>query len=539
MIATLCGLTAARRVSVFETDCEHLVGGRFLTAAQRYGNHTAVVTRSRSLSYFAIADAALRVSSFLVQSPHFTVGCPVALLMGNSAEYLAGFYGILLAGGIAVPLPERIESSRLTQVLDDSEARIVLTTAQAASRQGVLADQQVASIDLEQFKISPKANVASATTSKDSPALILYTSGSSGRPKGVLLSHGNLLANTDSILQYLPIRQTDRALALLPFCHAYGNSVLQTHMLSGATLVLDGSTTFPNTIIDAIHQHRATSFAAVPEMYHGLIACSELGQRALPSLRYMTVAGGALRHDAALEMAELISPAQFFVMYGQTEATARLAYLPCQELERRPNSIGQAIPHVELQVQDRRGRAVRCGEMGELCARGSNVMLGYWRDERATARALKNGWLCTGDLATVDREGFFHLRGRRNDQVKIRGMKVAPGEIADVLSRRLPACQVAVVPFSLDNVTRLAVFLAPHQSAPELPSQIRRICRETLSRHEFPSHIEIVDRLPLTDSMKVDRYSLARRAAGQMDSRHNAAVGRSIAKPQMVMEERQ
>jgi acyl-CoA synthetase (AMP-forming)/AMP-acid ligase II len=430
-----------------------------------------------------------------------------------------------------------MESSRLAQVLKHSEARIVLTTAQVAGRQTAFRGHEIRHVDLADCSAKSTPGARIATTVERSPALILYTSGSSGKPKGVLLSHGNLLANTESIIGYLPIRQTDRALALLPFCHAYGNSVLQSHTLSGATLVVDGSTTFPNTVVEAMQRHHATSFAAVPELYYALISHSEIGRRTLPRLRYMTVAGGALGHDAALKMAELISPAQFYVMYGQTEATARLSYVPCHELKRRPNSIGKPIPHVELQVQDGDGRAVECGKIGELCARGPNVMLGYWKDDGATSRALKNGWLRTGDLATVDEEGFFYLQGRRNDQVKIRGMKVAPGEIADTLSRHLPDCQVVVVSFSLNNTKRLALFLAPHHRASDLAGRIGRICRETLARHEIPSYIEVVDRLPLTDSLKVDRYSLSHRAARQMRSRNAAAVAHSIEKDHVAREE--
>ena len=513
MITVFCGMKEPRNASVFDVDYGHNVGGRFLSAAHHWRDHAAIVTRSQSFSYSAVAGSAMRVASFLSQSSRFTLGSTVALLAGNSAEYLAGFYGTLLAGGVVVPLPERMERSRLAQVLDDSEASIVLATAEQVGCQGTFAGRRIERVDLANYPAIPAANVASTATLEDSPALILYTSGSSGRPKGVLLSHGNVIANTESILEYLPIRPTDRALALLPFCHAYGSSVVQTHMLSGATLVVDGSTTFPNTVVDALHRHAATSFAAVPEMYYALISCSELGRRTLPSLRYMTVAGGALRADAALEIAELISPAQFIVMYGQTEATARLAYLPYPELKRQAGSIGKPIPNVELQVQDEDGRAVSCGEIGELCARGSNVMLGYWKNDKATSRALKNGWLRTGDLANVDEEGFFHLAGRRNDQVKIRGMKVIPGEIADALSRRLPGCQIAVVPFSLDSVTRLALFLAPRHNVPDLSGRIRRVCQETLARHEFPSHIEIVERFPLTDSLKIDLHWLSTRAA--------------------------
>jgi acyl-CoA synthetase (AMP-forming)/AMP-acid ligase II len=444
--------------------------------------------------------------------------------MGNSAEYLAGFYGTLLAGGVVVPLSERLEATRLERVLEDSGASIVLTTPFAAERRPMFGGRRVEQVNLADSPADLTQLAAAAGVGWDSPAMILYTSGSSGRPKGVLLSHGNLLANTQSILEYLPIRPTDRALALLPFCHAYGNSVVQTHLLSGATLIVDGSATFPNTIVDAMDCHRVSSFAAVPELYYALMSCSELGRRPLPSLRYMTVAGGALRPDAAREVADLISPASFFVMYGQTEATARLAYLPCEQLRRRPNSIGKPIPGVELRVQDSEGRALPCGEVGELCARGSNVMLGYWKNDEATARVLENGWLRTGDLATVDEDGFFYVEGRRNDQVKIRGMLVTPGAIADALSRRLPGCRVVIVPFALNNIKRLALFAAPRQRVPNLLGRIEKVCQDTLPRHELPSYIEIVDRLPMTDSFKIDRHSLSQRATRRAPERTRSAT---------------
>ena len=158
--------------------------------------------------------------------------------------------------------------------------------------------------------------------------MIMFTSGSSGDPKGVMLSDANLLANTESILGYLPITQEDRAVALLPFYHAFGHSIMQTHLLAGATMIVDGNMAFPNTVIDALEHHRATSFSAVPEGYYSLLSMSDLRERELPHLRYMSVAGGALKPDSVVDVTRCIAPAEFYVMYGQTEASARLAYLP-------------------------------------------------------------------------------------------------------------------------------------------------------------------------------------------------------------------
>jgi len=326
-----------------------------------------------------------------------------------------------------------------------------------------------------------------------------------------MLSDANLLANASSITRYLPFGRDDRALALLPFCHAYGNSVMQTHLLTGATLVVDGSLAFPNTVLEALRRHRATSFAGVPETFHSLLSYSDLGKEPLPDLRYMTVAGGALEPQAALELAERVAPAQFYVMYGQSEATARLAYLPPDMLHTRPGSIGKAIPDVRLEVLDHRGRAVPPGQTGELCARGPNVMLGYWGDARATSSTIKGGWLHTGDVATVDRERYIYVQSRKDDLIKTQGLRIHPREIEDLVSRQFTGFRALVVPYRLHNTTRLALYLVSASEELQV-DEVRRFCLRTLPRPKVPSYIEVLDQVPLNASMKLDRQRLVRRA---------------------------
>ena len=346
-------------------------------------------------------------------------------------------------------------------------------------------------------------------------AMLLFTSGSSGMPKGVMFSHRNLLANADSILRALPISADDRTLAVLPFCHAFGNSILQTHILSGATLILDKALTFPAAIVEALREFAATSFSAVPEVYGMLLRYGRLGEYPLPALRYMTVAGGELNYTAAADIAARIAPASFFVMYGRSEATARLAALPAQQFHQRRGSIGRPISGVELAVMDETMRELPPGDIGMLCARGDNVMLGYWQDPDATADVLSgDGWLQTGDLAHRDDDGFYYLHGRANLLVKIQGHRVHPAEIESVVEANFPETSAVAIPMDRGEEKRFILFLAPRDRRPIDVAKIRSSCQRELPAYKVPVHYEVIDRFPLTSGYKVDRAALALLAPG-------------------------
>ena len=496
----------------------------FLEAVARRADHPAIEIGQAAFSYRAIASAAGRVATSL-QCQQISSRGRVVLLLPNGAQYLAAFYGALLAGGVAVPLPPQVEATRLSHVLDVCEAEFVLTTSEVISRRGTeLSSPQ----RIEEFLNGRHAAdkgwrdfTGGMNEAQADLAMILFTAGSTGEPKGVMLSHNNLLANARSILEYLPITPEDRALALLPFYHAFGNSVLQTHVLGGATLVVDGSAAFPLTVTEALRRHSITSFSAVPEVYHGLITRGDLGRSPLPALRYMTVAGGALAPCDVLEVARRIAPARFFVMYGQTEATARLTYLPPEEVAKHPDSIGRAIPGVSLRVADESGEVLPAGQIGELQARGPNVMLGYWRDPASTKAMIQDGWLRTGDLAVADEEGLLYLRGRWNALVKVQGIRVHPAEIEEVVARRWPECRPVVVPFQGSEATRLAMFLQAGRDSTMDIQAVRSLCLRELPRPKVPAHIEIVSELPLNAALKIDRQALIRRA--EAAAKDNAA----------------
>jgi long-chain acyl-CoA synthetase len=488
------------------------LGTAFFDVARSRGNYPAIATKTNALSYNWIVRAAGCVRDYLRARPSYATGARVALQLSNSPEYLAAFYGTLLADCVVVPLPVSLEEHRRRQILESCQPDLLITRVSDLNSQETQSTAETLSLSKEEdeeISYSPPRRQAQDL------AMLLFTSGSMGMPKGVMLSHQNLLANADSILRELPIHATDRALAVLPFCHAFGNSILQTHVLSGATLIIDRALTFPSSMVEALRELGATSFSAVPEVYGMLLKYGRLGEQPLPGLRYMTVAGGALRYDLAAQIESRIRPASFHVMYGQSEATARLSSLPPQELHTRPGSIGKPISGVELAVMDESNRELPTGSTGMLCARGANVMLGYWQDKTATAEVLGgDGWLRTGDLARRDDDGFFYLQGRANLLVKVQGHRVHPAEIEGLVEAEFPQTSAVAVPMTRGDEIRFILFLAPRDDRPIDVTKIRATCQRELPSYKQPLYYEVLERFPLTSGYKIDREALARLAPG-------------------------
>jgi long-chain acyl-CoA synthetase len=483
------------------------LGTCFSDVAESRLNHPAVATRASSFSYSWLARAANQVRRYLSSRPQHAAGTRVALQLPNSPEYVAAFYGTLLADCVVVPLPVSLEERRRIQILELAQPDVLISTP--ADFNAPQEHSTPSTLRLVE-KNDARDPLPPPQRQNHDLAMLLFTSGSMGTPKGVMLSHRNLLANADSILHELPIRADDRTLAVLPFCHAFGNSILQTHILRGATLLLDRGLAFPSSIVESLHDMEATSFSAVPEVYGMLLKYGRLGERPLPALRYMTVAGGELRHDLAEEIARRIKPASFHVMYGQSEATARLASLQPQQLPVRRGSIGRPISGVELAVMDESNRELAANAVGMLCARGENVMLGYWRDPAATADAISpDGWLRTGDLAHRDDDGYFFLHGRASLLIKIQGHRVHPAEIEGLVEAEFPQTAAIAIPTLRGDETRFVLFLAPRDGRSIDVEKIRATCQKELPPHKQPVHYEMIDQFPLTSGYKIDRAALA------------------------------
>ena len=358
-------------------------------------------------------------------------------------------------------------------------------------------------------------------------AAVLYTSGSTGRPHGVVQTFRNIESNTRSIVEYLSLTMADRALLTLPLYYCYGRSVLQTHLYAGASVFLDDRFAFPRVVLETMAAEACTGFAGIPQTFEILRKTSDLSSLSSPRLRYVTQAGGAMSDDTIAWARRAFAPAELFVMYGQTEATARLAYLPPDRAADKGGSIGMPIPGVELSVVDAAGRPLPDGETGELVARGDNVTPGYLDDPEATAAILHDGWLWTGDLATRDAEGFFYYRGRTKEILKIAGHRTSPVEIEQVVADHNDVHDVGVIG-AADPVSGEVpiAYVVMREDATASDADLRRFCQERLPAYAVPRAFVSVASLPRNEAGKLLRFEL-RNLASQRDAPGAAGEARA------------
>ena len=281
-------------------------------------------------------------------------------------------------------------------------------------------------------------------------AAVIYTSGSTGDPKGVTLTHGNMTFAADSIIEYLQMDESDRILCVLPLSFDYGLYQLLMSIRVGATLVLEPGFAFPGRVVQLLETHRITGLPGVPTLFQVLLSLRGLADREFPDLRFLTNTAAALHAPTVDAIRRTFPNARLYSMYGLTECK-RTTYLPPEQLEARPTSVGIPIPGTEVWIEDERGNVLGPGEVGELMIRGAHVMQGYWNDPEMTAARLRPGrwpWervLASGDLFRSDDEGYLYFVGRRDDLIKSGGEKIVPREIEDVLHSAPGVREAAVI----------------------------------------------------------------------------------------------
>jgi acyl-CoA synthetase (AMP-forming)/AMP-acid ligase II len=345
-------------------------------------------------------------------------------------------------------------------------------------------------------------------------AAVMYTSGSTGGPKGVTLTHGNLSFVTGSIVEYLEMSAADRVLCVMQLSFGYGLSQLLTCVRVGAALVLEAGIAFPGRVVQALEQHRITGLPGVPTIFQVLTSLRGLAERELPDLRFLTNAGASMPAATVAAVRRTFPNAKLYLMYGLTECI-RVSYLPPEQLDARPTSSGIAIPGTDAWVEGADGKPAEVDEVGELMVRGPHVMQGYWRDPERTAERMRPGrwpWepvIATGDLFRRDDQGFLHWVGRTDDLIKCRGEKVYPREIEEILHAAEGVQEAAVVGVP-DRLLGQAVHahVAPAAGQTVDEAEHRRLCAGQLEDHKVPQRVFVHDALPRTARGKLDRQAL-------------------------------
>jgi acyl-CoA synthetase (AMP-forming)/AMP-acid ligase II len=486
----------------------------------------ALVQREHRMRYRELWEGVGAVAS-LLRSQGLERGQRVGILMENCPEYAAIYYGVHAAGGAVVALNTESKARGSLACLRHSEASWLFADARhpelpAIARErgyrmklvtrGRARGEPIPQVTAswEEIASGPRDPIDfGAISYPDQLAQLIYTSGTTGHPKAVMLSHRNLVANVRSIIEYLALSSADSILNVLPFHYSYGNSVLHTHLAVGARLVLENSSVYPHRILQGITDERVTGFSGVPSTFALLLSRTRLADFDLSSLRYLTQAGGPMPPVNVVRLSEALPEVRLFVMYGQTEATARLSYLPPERLADKLGSCGIPIPGVEIEIRDREGKSLPPGHTGEICASGENVMLGYWRAPEATRRVLQEGWLRTGDLAHRDEDGFIFIDGRCSDMIKSGAHRISPKEIEEVIAEIDGVAEVAVTGAAdeiLGEVVKALV--VPADGAALDGRAVQRHCMRQLARYKVPKLVEFSREIPRTASGKIRRHLL-------------------------------
>jgi len=479
------------------------------------GRHPAVVDGGATTSYEQLVARALAFAGALSDAG-ISTGDRVAIWLPRTADWAAAFFGTLACGAVAVPVNDLLRPRQVEHVLRHSGAS-VLVSAPALHESAPRPIESDAAV-LDPADVPAQGSFVPVPRTAGDVAQIVYTSGSTGPPKGITVSHANIRAGTESVVSYLGIEPGDRLASLLPFSFDYGQSQMLCAVARGATLVIERSP-IAARIVQGLRRREVTVAACVPPLWLQLLGVDAFGE-AIPSLRLMTNTGGRLPEPAVRRLRAAQPQADLVLMYGLTEAF-RSTYLPPDRVDRKPTSIGRAIPGAEIAIVDSAGARCEPGEVGQLVHRGPTVALGYWDDEDATARVFRPNPLrppgtpgservvYSGDLVCADEEGDLHFVGRADTMIKTLGYRVSPDEVAEVLhaSGEVTEAVVTSEPDDLRGESIVAhVVLAEGGDA----DRLERFVAGELPRYMQPARIEVHAELGRTPSGKHDPGSFAR-----------------------------
>ncbi len=504
-------------------------------SARRQPDKIAVVAGTRRITYGELNRQADALATFLL-GQGMAWQDRVVIFTDNCPEAIIAVYGIMKAGGIFVLLNGSVKANKLAYILKDSNAAWIVAEQ---DKQGVINEALGGSgttpgrlwirrgrpaetgargadwdVEVDSDRVADTVPPHSRRLIDVDLCTLIYTSGSTGEPKGVMSTHGNMVSAAQSIVTYLENRSDDVVLNCLPLSFDYGLYQVIMAFTYGGTVVLEKSFMFIHEILTRVAKERVTGFPIVPTIVAMLLKLQDISKYDLTSLRYMTNTGAALPVEHIQRLRALLPHVRLYSMFGLTECK-RVCYLPPEELDRRPGSVGKAMPNCETLVVDDEGNPVAPGQVGELIIRGQNVMQGYWNAPELTARAYRPGrypgerWLYSGDYFKTDEGGFLYFLGRKGDMIKSRGERISPKEVEDTLCRCpgvAEAAVVGVVDEVLGEAVRAFVVGLPGEQIEA--KSVLRFCKDNMENFMVPKHLDVLAALPKSPNGKIDKASL-------------------------------
>lgn len=504
-------------------------------SAERFSNKTALVCGDQRLTYREIDERCNRLAHALI-ALGLERGDRVAIHLDNSVEAVLSIFAVLKASAIFLMVNPTTKPEKLAYILNNCSARVLIGHIRNAAglqecwnqaphlQSVIVAGPEPVSLEsgakrcvplgalLTQHEHSAQC-VPKRCIDIDLAALI-YTSGSTGHPKGVMMTHLNMVSAATSITTYLENRPEDIILNCLPLSFDYGLYQVLMGFKIGGTVVLERAFTYPHAVIEKIIREKVTGFSIVPTM-SAILLQMNLAKYDFSSLRYITNTAAALPTRHIVELRKLFPQTTIYSMYGLTECK-RVSYLPPEQIDLRPTSVGKAMPNEEVYIVDEQGARVRPGVVGELVVRGANVMKGYWELPVETEKVLKPGplpgekVLYTGDLFQMDEEGYLYFVGRKDDIIKTRGEKVSPKEIEDALYNLDGVAEAAVIGIP-DAVLGQAIqaVITLREGAHLTQNDVLRHCVKHLEDYMVPKFVDIRQSLPTTSTGKIHKRGLA------------------------------
>ncbi|MEH7349755.1 long-chain-fatty-acid--CoA ligase [Gottfriedia acidiceleris] len=486
-------------------------------SAEKYPNRNAITFENKNITYSELYSQVECVASNLVHDG-IRKGDKVALVLGNCPEFVIAYYGILRAGGVVVPVNPIYTKDEISYILSNSQAKAVIAnfTMETIIDSLKLELKQIemlyyvgsnkAEFNWEQLIVNKSKNNENPLIMAEDLAVILYTSGTTGRPKGAMLSHRNMASNAESIVKLVEFKEDDRILAVLPMFHVFSMTVcINTPIMSGANIVIVQKFN-PIEVIHTIFNEKVTLFAGVPTMFNFLLQLKDYSAEYFSSIR-VCLSGGASMPVELLQRFEEKYKTIIAEGFGLSETAPVTAFNPIKGI-RKIGSVGVDIPGVINKVVDKFGNEVPRGEIGELIVKGPNVMIGYLGMPDATTNAIKNDWFYTGDLAKMDKDGYIYIVDRIKEMIIVNGYNVYPREVEEVIYQHPAIVEVAVLGITDKFYGEIVKAFVVSNDESITEDDILHFCKDKLAKYKLPKQIEFKKELPKNSTGKILKRAL-------------------------------